>query len=60
MNIHDATEAAYKNGYANGKADAAREIFEEIKREIKHRGICYARRKIAELEKKYVKEDGNK
>lgn len=34
MNIHDATEAAYKNGYAKGFADAktdvAREIFEEI------------------------------
>ena len=32
----------------------AREIFEEIEREIKHHGICYAQRKIAELEKKYA------
>lgn len=34
MNIHDATEAAYKNGYAKGKADAVREIFEEIDKKI--------------------------
>ena len=33
MNIHDATEQAYKNGYAQGKADAAREIFEELNKE---------------------------
>ena len=26
MNIHDATEQAYKNGYAQGKADAAKKI----------------------------------
>ena len=30
MNIHDATEIAYRNGYEQGKADVAREIFEEI------------------------------
>lgn len=32
MDIHTATETAYKNGYEKGKADAAREIFAEIKR----------------------------
>lgn len=26
MNIHDATETAYKNGYKQGKVDGAREI----------------------------------
>ena len=26
MNIHDATEEAYKNGYEKGKADAVREM----------------------------------
>ena len=30
IDIHAATEIAYKNGYAHGKADAAREIFAEI------------------------------
>ena len=34
MDIHTATEVAYKNGYAkgfeDGKAEAIREIFEEI------------------------------
>ena len=34
MNIHDATEQAYRNGYAKGKEDTAREICEEIEREI--------------------------
>ena len=38
MNIHDATEAAYKNGYAkgfaDGKAEVARGIFEEIDEKI--------------------------
>lgn len=34
MNIHDATERAYRNGYAKGKEDAAREIFEEFEEEI--------------------------
>ena len=33
MDIHTATETAYKNGYAQGKADAAREIFAEIEEE---------------------------
>ena len=32
MNIHEATETAYRNGYAKGKEDAAREIFEEIEK----------------------------
>ena len=30
MNIHTATEQAYKNGYAQGKSDAASESFREI------------------------------
>lgn len=30
MNIHDATEKAYRNGYEKAKAEVAREIFEEI------------------------------
>ena len=33
MNIHDATEQAYKNGYAHGRADASREIFEDLNKE---------------------------
>lgn len=40
------------------QSDTAREIFEEIERETKNHGICYAKRKIAELKKKYgVTED---
>ena len=57
MDVNEATEIAYKNGYEKGKADAAREIFAEIESEIKNHGICYARRKIAELKKKYT--EGN-
>lgn len=30
MDMHTATEVAYKNGYGKGKTDAAREIIEEI------------------------------
>ena len=30
MNVHNATEVAYRNGYEKGKTDAAREIIEEI------------------------------
>ena len=32
MNIHDATEIAYKNGYDKGKEDGAKEIFREIEK----------------------------
>ena len=32
MNLHDATEIAYKNGYKQGQSDMAREIFAEIER----------------------------
>lgn len=47
----------YSLGYRK-VSDVAREIFEEIEREIKNHGICYARRKIAEIKKKYeVTED---
>ena len=31
MNIHDATEIAYKNGYERGKTDTAREIIGILK-----------------------------
>lgn len=38
MDIHTATEVAYKNGYAkgfaDGKTEVAREIFEEIEKLI--------------------------
>ena len=30
MNIHDATEVAYKNGYEKGKTDAVRKMQSEI------------------------------
>ena len=30
MNIHDATETAYRNGYEKAKAEVAREIILEI------------------------------
>lgn len=56
MNIHDATEQAYKNGYAKGFADAkaevAMEIFEELQVLLMLRmGVNEA---IAELKKKYT------
>ena len=31
MNIHDATEQAYKNGYAKGYADAVHKFAERLK-----------------------------
>ena len=56
MNIHDATEQAYKNGYKK----AAEEIFEEIE-SLKTIGLygfqLYHKRDIAELKKKYT--EGN-
>ena len=70
MNIHDATEIAYKNGYKQGQSDVAREIFAEIEA-ILHTldrqhmlcgnpkqawGIRSAETKIAELQKKYTGE----
>lgn len=42
-----------RKGYRKA-SDVAREIFEEIDNEIKNHGITYARRKIAELKKKYT------
>ena len=54
MNIHDATETAYRNGYEKAKQEVAKEIFEEIERETKNHGISYTQRKIAELKKKYT------
>lgn len=34
MNIHDATELAYKNGYEKGLADGKREVIKELADEI--------------------------
>ncbi len=42
MNMHDATEQAYKNGYARGRSEVVREIFAEIEKIInKHHSECY-------------------
>lgn len=71
MNIHDATETAYRNGYVKGKEDAATEIFEklyEILRQHTEGGYylngcwfptrfdLYTEDAIAELKKKYTGE----
>ena len=37
-------------------SEIAKEIFEEIEEEIKNHGIAYAKRKIAELKKKYTED----
>ena len=42
MNIHDATETAYRNGYEKGKAEATREkqaLLHQIKREIHEKAV---------------------
>lgn len=53
MNIHDATETAYKNGYEQGKADVAREIFEEIEDVINNIGY-FDELDFEALKKKYT------
>ena len=53
------SEWLYNKGYRKA-SDIAREIFEEIDDEIKNHGITYARRKIAELKKKYTESEDNK
>ena len=43
MDIHTATEVAYKNGYAKGKADAAMEIIAEIDNRLHDMAMEYAK-----------------
>jgi hypothetical protein len=75
MNIYDATENAYRNGYEKAKQDVAKEIFaaieeiissDEIDDELKYdeffgASIAISRigNKIAELKKKYTKDEDN-
>ena len=54
MNIHDATEVAYKNGYANGKADAVKEIFAEIDNNFIIMSLHDKYETFSELKKKYT------
>ena len=39
MNIHDATEVAYKNGYADGKKEVARVILSDLKKAVHNNAI---------------------
>ena len=39
MNIHDATEVAYKNGYADGKKEVAKEILSDLKKAVHNKAI---------------------
>lgn len=56
MNIHDATEQAYKNGYAKGRAEVA-EIFDEFERLFKGHCTCLSDWQLFyELKKKYLGE----
>ena len=39
MNIHDATELAYKNGYADGKKEVAKEILSDLKKAVHNKAV---------------------
>ncbi len=39
MNIHDATEQAYKNGYADGKKEVARDILSDLKKAVHNKAV---------------------
>ena len=39
MNIHDATELAYKNGYADGKKEVARVILSDLKKAVHNKAV---------------------
>lgn len=39
MNIHDATETAYRNGYEKAKAEVAAKVLLDLKREIHDKAV---------------------
>lgn len=64
MNIHDATEIAYKNGYEKGKSDSVREIFGDIERLMLPRALDNRKVLVIDeadfehLKKKYTESEG--
>jgi hypothetical protein len=65
MNIHDATEIAYKNGYEKGKSNSAEEIFRDIERLMLPRALDNRKVLVIDevdfehLKKKYTESEGN-
>lgn len=39
MDMHTATELAYKNGYADGKKEVAKEILSDLKKAVHNKAI---------------------
>ena len=39
MNIHDATETAYRNGYEDGKKEVAKVILSDLKKAVHNKAI---------------------
>ena len=57
MNIHDATEVAYRNGYERGATDTAKKIFADLETYMdwfEGSDVILTREEFAELRKKYV------